>query len=447
MFLAASFIQARAETLTNVLVSAYKNNPEIQQAVQEAMSYHEKLRQAYGDFSPTLDLQAETSRKNQSIAGDKKDFESVNNPNDIMATSAGLNLNFNLFKGGASLAQVKKANKSIRQAWIKLKITEQKVFLETIKIYLALIAQEATIKACQANVVSNVKTREFALSKESIGEGTKTELAQAEQRLSYANSSLEDAKAVYEALKSKFTKLTCMPVPAKLEPVKSLKKLPKTVELALSKANEFNLQIIAANIGYDIAKIDTSLQGSQLLPTIDAFASLSNIENKVSASNVPNSVQDSVTARTIGLRMKVPLFEGGIYRSRVREAHEVSVGARINISEVEHQTIEALKTSWANWQKSLNNIENNKMAVSAGKVRLEGTYQAMVAGTMVILDVLDAQYELFKAEVGLVESERDAAYYEFEIMSHLAMLNVDSLKIPVEKLDLEKHYEKTRFKF
>ncbi|MCR6632232.1 MAG: hypothetical protein NVV74_20505 [Magnetospirillum sp.] len=61
-----------------------------------------------------------------------------------------------------------------------------------------------------------------------------------------------------------------------------------------------------------------------------------------------------------------------------------------------------------------------------------------------MLDVLDAEQELFDARVNLVRAQHDELVAAFQVKSALGQMTAEGLTLPVEVYDATKHYEDVR---
>ena len=65
-------------------------------------------------------------------------------------------------------------------------------------------------------------------------------------------------------------------------------------------------------------------------------------------------------------------------------------------------------------------------------------------GTRTTLDVLNAEQELLDARIDQVKSQHDRDLAVLQIKAAAGQLTADSLKLPVEPYDPERHYEDVR---
>jgi outer membrane protein TolC len=130
-----------------------------------------------------------------------------------------------------------------------------------------------------------------------------------------------------------------------------------------------------------------------------------------------------------GVRAKVPLFTGGLNRSRIREARALHDSARAQVVEAERRAEAEVTAAWEQLIAARMTIESAGAQVSANELALEGVRREAQVGTRTTLDVLDAEQELLNAEVRLANAERDARVAAFSLLAAAGVLNPDAIGI------------------
>ena len=103
--------------------------------------------------------------------------------------------------------------------------------------------------------------------------------------------------------------------------------------------------------------------------------------------------------------------------------------------------------AWENLQTIKASIVSNQAAIDAAQVALDGVKQEHQYGTRTTLDVLDAERELFQAQVNLVRSQRNEVVALFNVLAVTGQLQADALKLPVELYDPKEHYDDIKYQF
>ena len=176
-----------------------------------------------------------------------------------------------------------------------------------------------------------------------------------------------------------------------------------------------------------------------LLPEVSLEGSLERLEDR--------SARDSlVESARIEAVLSVPLYQSGAEYSRVREAKEVAGQRRLEIDEAERQTIEESVQAWEAVDTARAQVTAFQDQVAATEVALDGVQQEQLVGLRTVLDVLDAEQELFVARVNLVRAQRDVLVSSYRLKAAVGELSAADLGLPVESYDPILHYEKVRTK-
>ena len=75
---------------------------------------------------------------------------------------------------------------------------------------------------------------------------------------------------------------------------------------------------------------------------------------------------------------------------------------------------------------------------------MEGTEREAQVGERTVLDILDAEQELFQSEINLAVAERDEVVASYRLQATLGRLTAEYLRLPVELYDVNEYYEEAR---
>ena len=89
-------------------------------------------------------------------------------------------------------------------------------------------------------------------------------------------------------------------------------------------------------------------------------------------------------------------------------------------------------------------IDAFRSEVRANQVALEGVQQEALVGARTVLDVLDAEQELFTSQVNLVRAEAIEVAASYQLKLAIGQLTVEGLELPIEPYDAVAYYERNR---
>ena len=65
-------------------------------------------------------------------------------------------------------------------------------------------------------------------------------------------------------------------------------------------------------------------------------------------------------------------------------------------------------------------------------------------GERTVLDILDAEQELFLSRINLAQADRDVVVASYRLQAALGRLTAERLRLPVALYDVEEHHRRTR---
>ena len=102
---------------------------------------------------------------------------------------------------------------------------------------------------------------------------------------------------------------------------------------------------------------------------------------------------------------EIPIYEGGLIYSQVREAKQTASQRRLQVVDVRRQVREQVSDAWTLPKPPRRS--SSKTQVEANQLALEGVRQEALVGSRTTLDVLDAEQTFVDLQVPLATAERD----------------------------------------
>ncbi len=412
---------AQADTLREALVSAYETNPTLlgQRATQRATDEEVPINQAPGLPSATA-----TATHIEFIRQSANAFTAP-------ARNLGVNVQAQvpIYSGGAVKNGVRAAKERVAAGQADLRATESSIFSQTVAAYMDVLRTEA-LAGLAANQVEVLRVNlEATRDRFEIGDLTLTDVAQSESRLAVAEGDLRNATSNLIGAQQTYIQLVGQ-APVSLEAPPPLPGLPENVSLAVDSALKNNPDLIAAKERADAAGFDTKVAGAGRLPTVGLFANgdYSDFFGTLGGPISANFVQAETTANA-GIRVTIPLFQGGLPAARQRQAGARESAALENVIATERNIIAQTRSAYASWQASNAVIESSQAAVDAAELSLEGVRAENSIGNRTILDVLNAEQELLSARAQLVTARRNAYVAGFTLLAAMGRAEARDLNL------------------
>ncbi|RDC61170.1 Outer membrane efflux protein BepC [Alteripontixanthobacter maritimus] len=435
---------ASADTLREALAQAYRTNPVLAGARAQQRGTDENVVIEKSRGRPSVDATADY------IEFVKQASTSFTAPERSVGT--GLDLGVPLYSGGAVKNAVRAAETRVAAGQAELRATESSLFSQVVAAYMNVIGQEAIV-GLSANQVDVLAVNLDATGDRfEIGILTRTDVAQSASRLALAQGDLQSARANLISARENYIQLVGE-APTNLQPPPPLPGLPATVGEAVLIALESNPDLIAAIERAEAAGIDIRVAGAGRLPRVSLFAG-GNYNNFLgtlggSGGGVAVNPPQGQTSAQVGVRLSVPLLQGGLTAARERQASAFASAALEQVIAVERDVIGQVRSSWSSWQAALAIIDSSQSAVDAAELSLEGVRAENTVGNRTVLDILDAEQELLGSRVQLVTARRNAYVAGFSLLAAMGRAEARDLGLfPGEQLyDPQTNYEAVRGKW
>jgi outer membrane protein len=149
---------------------------------------------------------------------------------------------------------------------------------------------------------------------------------------------------------------------------------------------------------------------------------------------------------SVGGVLSIPLYDGGLTYSRIREAKETASQRRLEVMDARRQVREQVVRAWHLLKAAAATIQAASDAVTAQRVALDGVRQEAQVGTRTTLDVLDAQNELVNAQVALANARRDRIVAGYQLVAAIGRMTAQDLRLSVSVYRPADHYEAVKDK-
>jgi outer membrane protein len=435
--------------LEAALEAAYRNNTELKELQAAVRARDEGLPQALAGWRPTVTANAQIGGEKDIYSGTKKNGEFNTSPQSGANTSsaeADLTLNQNLFNGGKTVASTCKNESLVQAERARLADKEREIFMNAVQAYFAVIARMAELEYRISNESSLKATLEATKAKFNVGEETRTAIAQAEASLAQGTAERQSTEATLQAAKATFEQVTGA-LPGKLKKPGEPNSLPKTLKDAIEIAKKSNPAILAAVHQEKADRSAIKENDAELLPKVDLTGKVARTNQNANNNLVSNGwmrTNDFTTAQSVGVSLRVPIYEGGQIRGKSRELREVAEQRRIQIETARRKVIQQLVEAWETYLSAKANVASYRAQVKSNEVSLEGTRQEMLVGSKILLDVLNAQRDLVNSQLRLVQAEQNYYQNAFNVLAIMGRLNALDMKLKVKQYDPKVHYHDVR---
>lgn len=424
-------VSAHADTFADALRSTYQANPELKAQRESLQATDELVAQANSGFRPTINGTLDYGRQRTDFANSGWDYNS--------SDTKQLRIEQPIFKGGTTIANVNSARQRVKAGREQLDAREQSILLDAITAYMNVIQAQALLELSRNN--QDVLARQLTMTQErfSVGDVTRTDVAQSESRLANAKSGVVAAEGQLISAMAVFEKVVGYRPDSALDVPQSYPPIPASLDEALVIARNTNPALLAAVHAEKSAHYDVDANIGTLLPQV-ALVGTASRSNSAGVTGNQEYDQDALL-----LNVRIPLYQGGAEYSRVREAKARERQRREETANNVITITEDTQRAWEQLETSIATIAAREEQIRGAETALDGVKQEQEYGARTVLDVLDAEQELFVARSNLVRAQRDRIVAVYNLLNTLGQLTPENLQIGINSYDPEMNYDDVKW--
>lgn len=431
-FIAAGACPAHALSLKEALAAAYMTNPQLEAARANLRATDEDVAKAKSGYRPSISINGTGGYQNLITDTPTHSVDS-----GFQASGTAL-LTEPLYKGGRTLAEIRRANALVRAGRAVLLGTEETVLLDAVTAYFDVWRDLQVVNYRQEQVRVLQDQLQATNSQFNIGAITQTDAVQTQARLAAAMSGLSLAQGQLGSSRARFERSVG-------RPAESLEEKPPAPEFpnlgaVMDHAEDSAPTLVAARenaIAADYA-VDDAI--GALMPQLSLGLEYQYSKNPTVLGVVGSKVTQH--AATGYLQLTVPLYDGGQAQALTRQAREQHSQALYNVSDVERQVRQAAAADWELLQAAKAAIVTDQTQVGADMIAVTGVIQEQRAGERAVLDILNAQQELLDSQIDLANARHDSAVIAYQLLAAAGELTAISLALDVQLYDPAEHYNR-----
>ncbi|HSX70556.1 MAG TPA: TolC family outer membrane protein [Pseudomonas sp.] len=392
--------------LVTVYNEAVKNNADLAAARANYEAISEVVPQARAGLLPNLSAGADAMNTDSDVD---------TRAGEVSASRSGLSyrasLSQPLFRADRWF-QFQAAKATDQQYALQLSATEQNLILQSAETYFAVLRAQDTLASTKAEESAFKRQLDQANERFDVGLSDKTDVleAQAGYDTARANRILAE-RAVDDAFQALVT-LTNHEYASIEGIVHSLPVLvptPNDAKAWVDTAAQQNLNLQASNYAVDAAEETLRQRKSGHAPTLDAVAQYEKGDNDslgFTNNDLASPYDGDAEQTSIGLQLNIPIYSGGLTSSQVREAYYRLTQSEQERESLRRQVVENTRNLHRAVNTDVETVQARRQSIISNQSALEATEIGYQVGTRNIVDVLDAQRQLYSS----VRNYNDARY-------------------------------------
>jgi len=416
--------QSYAVTLSEALLEAYKNNPELNAERENIKVSKEDLNISKSEFLPSVTLSSSKSQENTEKLTNRSGINTA--ITDVDPKTQSIVIEQTLFQGFAGIAGVEKNKIGLDLAQAKLLKVEQEILYKAIEAYSGLIFANEKLNINQRNVSlleRQVETDEARLEREQI---TLADLAQSESSLAGAQAKFIQtrnekitAKLIYEKIIGPIVNVDNLNKKSDLN-----FKIPENLNKAIEISKSNNPNLIIAKLEHEQSEKDVIIARADLSPS--AKLSLSSTKTKDLSSSYDERDKEVATAT-----ISWPIFKGGKNTSSLNRSKSLKNRKKLLLDNAIKTNDTDVASAWSSLQSSKSLLNAVKLQVKAAEIANEGItaeYESGIGGRST-LNVIQSNSILLNSKINLADSERNYLLSQFRFLQSVGLLKNNYLNL------------------
>jgi outer membrane protein len=424
LFLTIFFNQnSFATTLSEALLQAYINNPELNAERENIKISKEDLNISRSEFLPSITLSGSKSEeKTEKLTNRSGASASIT---DVNPKTRSINVEQKIFQGFAGVASMQKSKIGLSLADAKLLKTEQEILYKAIEAYSGLMFANEKLKINQKNVNLLERQVETDQARLERGQITLADLAQSESSLAGAQAKFIQAKNETITAKLVYEKI--------IGPINDENNLNKNSDLvfqiptnlndAIEVSKNNNPDLIIAKLDYEQSEKDVTIARADLAPS----ATLSFNSSKTDDVSSSYDERDKETATAT---ISWPIFQGGKNTASFNRSKNIQNRKKLLFENAMKTNDTNVASAWSSLQSSKSLLNSIMLQVKAAEIANEGITVEYESGLgRSTLDVIQSNSILLNAKISLADSERNYLLSQFKLLQSVGLLKNEYLKL------------------
>ena len=412
-----------AVTLSEALLKAYINNPELNAERENIQISKEDLNISISEFLPSVTLSSSKSQENTEKLTDRTGANS--SFTDVNPKTQAIVVEQKLFQGFSGLANFEKNKIGLNLADAKLLKVEQETLFKATEAYSGLIYANEKLKINQRNISLLERQVETDQARLERGQITLADLAQSESSLAgaqakfiQAKNETVTAKLIYEKIIGPIIDIDVLVKKSDLN-----FEIPENLNKAIEISKRNNPDLIIAKLDYEQAKKDVIISQAELSPS--ATLSLSATKTDDLSSTIDEKEQDILKAS-----ITWPMFKGGKNIASLNRSKNFKNRKRLLLDNAIKTNDTSVASAWSSLQSSKSLLNSVKLQVKAAEIANEGITVEYESGLgRSTLDVIQSNSILLNSKISLAESEKSYLLSQFKLLQSTGLLKSEYLKL------------------
>ncbi len=373
--------------LLTVYQEALENSADLAAAQADALARQEALPQARSVLLPSIGLGGGAARERVDIDGMGTDSYSTHYYQASLTQP--------LFRADRWF-DYQAAKFLSQQAEVEFSATQQALILEVAQAYFSVLQASDNLATARAEEQAFERQMEQARERFEVGLSARTDVLEAQAGYDSARAARLTAQTNLDVSYQALTRLTNRDYEKLYGISHDLPVLPPTpdnLQQWVDIAAQQNLGLQAVRLSVDTASESLRSSKAGHAPSVDAFVRYNNTHG---GTNLGTGSRDTELT-TFGVELTLPLYTGGGTSSRVREStYRLTQAEQLSEAQL-RRVVESTRNLYRTVTSSVEEVDARRQAIISARAALDATQTGYEVGTRNVVDVLEAQRNLYRA--------------------------------------------------
>ena len=374
-------------------------------------------RREYSSPSSSSGGAAEAITSSQSEAGQSGD-------DNFTTGSLGFEANQSIYNA-VSNARVEEAESRIDQELLSLLVAEQELLFNVSEAYFEILRAHDILSARRSQETAIERQLEQARERFEVGLIAITEVHEAQASFDLARAQRIAAESAMQVSFEALERLTgkryeSIDVLAEEIPVVPPEPVDRGDWVELAMANSPVLK--SSEAGVEVVRKSLGVSRAERLPTVGAYARYTLSDDD--RSNVSGHGSNS----EIGLSVNLDLYTGGSTQAQIRQSSFQLEAAQYDFEDQRRDTVQQVRSLFTRVTNDVETVEARAQAIVSNQSALEATRSGYEVGTRNIVDVLNAERNLFNAIADHAEARYDYVLGLLRLQQQAGVLDAESVQ-------------------
>jgi outer membrane protein len=203
--------------------------------------------------------------------------------------------------------------------------------------------------------------------------------------------------------------------------------LPQPADIMqwVRSAEDTSYAVQIARGNYEIATREVQRQRDGHKPTLDLVGGYN--VSKFNGTQSSEFINPRINAGTVGLQLNLPIYQGGVVQSRVREALSLQDRSNAELDSARRNSANAARDAYTGVNFGLAQVRALESAEVSARTQLDSTQLGYQVGVRILLDVLNATTQLVQTQRDLKRARYDFLLAALRLKASSGALTEDDI--------------------